>query len=760
MSRYRNIIFALTFAVLGIFSAAILITPAVSAQGGGVGGGGGAGGCTSCGGASTDNGYGWYKFSSGAGAGGPVRIKDDPTPWSSVQSFCRDSGNDSIIAFIILQGSGGPGNSVSYKYQTSEFNKYYDYKGDDGGDWVSHELANAYYNNVPASAKVGYTWGTNVAWFCYNFANQWNINGQSYIQNGKVANRNAAVGGQILALPGERLNWYHDLRNVGPQTMDKAIYYNIGKVGFSNGWNGNADPQGWVSGGVNALFVTAYATYGSPYTLYDVTQSDVGNNLCQRINWQALSWNNGGVGSSGYACAYIPYSYALVPEISNITDDSMIEGGAGAVPVQARVTNTGATKSHTNIQWQITQVKYKPGVAQNNKNGGISASNPCAYFTGNQQCGVTSSGSGTEAGGYGYRATTGYSASGNLGDEPVGTRLCFAMSIKRNSSDSTDWRHSKLYCLVVGKKPKVQVFGGDLIVGRGYTAAGAKISANVVTSASQKDGTYYGSWSEYAILPSGFVTSMASGSGFAGGVATRNLCSSLSLLTFANASNPTTPTCDNTKIGKYSLTSPSQLDGIAARFTPPAGASVLNGDVKVEDLAARTIYSGSGTINLTAGAGYEIPAGKWVVINAPGADVRISNNIKYTSAALTKASDIPQLVIIARNIVIADTVTNVDSWLFAKGTGANGIVNTCDSPVIEPVKLTSTVCDAPLTINGPVISNHLLLYRTAGSGTGAASGDPAEVFNLRPDAYMWASTFAGDDSKARTVMTTELPPRF
>jgi hypothetical protein len=651
---------------------------------------------------------------------------------------------------------------VIYKYEIGSYSKYPDYKGDDGGNWITNEAAQDYYNNIPADAKAGWTWGVNVAWFCYNFANQWNINGQSYIQQGRVANRNAAQSGQIQALPGERLNWYHDLRNTGPQDMDKNIYYKVQKQGFSNGWDGNADPQGWANGRVNPLFITAYATYGSPYTLYDVTQNDVDHNLCQRINWQPYSWNNGGVGSSDFACAYIPYRYELTPEISNISDGSMIEGASGAVPVQARVTNSGATKSQPGIQWQITQVRYRPGVnpIPNKAGSGNTGDAPCSFFTGNTQC--TNISSGTEGGGYAYRETKGYAANGNIGDEPVGTQICYAMSVKRNAWDKADWRHSQLSCYTVGKKPKVQVYGGDLIVGRGYTTGGAKISSNVTTSSSGKSGTYYGSWGEYAILPSGLTVGMASGTGYAGGVGTNNLCNSLSLLTFANATNPTTPTCNNTKIGKYSLTSSSPFDALKTRFVATAGAPTLSGNVNVSvDLQPKTIYSGSGDINLSASS--DIPAGKWVVINAPNSNVRINSNITYTNADLTKISDMPQLVIIAKNITIDHDVTNVDAWLLANGTGANGTLNTCDNPdpaIVEPTKLTSTVCAKPLTINGPVISNHLLMYRTGGSGVGADSGTPAEVFNLRPDAYLWAATFSDTDTKARTVLSNELPPRF
>jgi len=172
------------------------------------------------------------------------------------------------------------------------------------------------------------------------------------------------------------------------------------------------------------------------------------------------------------------------------------------------------------------------------------------------------------------------------------------------------------------------------------------------------------------------------------------------------------------------------------------------------------VYPGSGTISLTSTG--TVPKGKWVVINAPSATVRITQDIRYDTGVFSSPADIPQLVIIARNIIITDNVTNVDAWLVTKSTTAtDGIVNTCDAPgITEPVKLTAGVCNAKLTVNGPVYASHLLLYRTGGTGnTAATAGDPAEVFNLRPDAYMWASALPGGNV-ARTVMTTELPPRF
>ena len=716
----------------------------------GVGSGGGASG--GGGGHQAIYGYGWWVYD--VNGPGPNHGFRNGASWASVQAACR--GSVSVVGFIVLDNGG---NQMIYDWPG--WNNPSRYRS--GGNFISIPQATDYYNTVPANEKVGFTWGNNVAWFCYgDAATEWNVSGNSRIQNGG----GAIVNGTITVTPGTRLNWYHRLRNDGPEVMDRQVYYNVGKSGFSNGWNGIVAPEGWASGAAGQTFVQQYASYGSAYTLYDVTQNDVGNTLCQGIRWTDLAWNNPTDGAAGPACASVPYNFRLRPEISNITDGQMVESQVGSVPVTGRVTNTGPTKTTPNIQWQVTQIKYRKGVTIPNKGGGDSGANPCGYFTGNLTC--TNLSSGTQAGGYGQNAVASYNTTGTIGDEEVGTQICYAMSVVRVSSDTTGWGHSPLRCFIVGKKPKIQVYGGDVIVGRGFNAAGAKITSGVTTSSSNKGGTYYGSWSEYAIIPAGTILGMASASGYAGGVASNNLCNNtnpLSLLSFSNANKPTAApaTCNASNIGHYSLTSPSQYDAMSARFVAPTGASTLSGNVSVDSLAAKTIYRGTGSISISStsgGAVTPMPAGKWVVINAPEADVRITSDLVYADGPYSSTSELPQLVIFARNITIADNVQRVDAWLYAKGTGTNGTINTCDASISEPTQLTSEVCNNQLSINGPVVANHLLLYRTHGSDTGAESGAPAEIFNLRPDTYMWASSFSGVGAKARTVITTELPPRF
>jgi hypothetical protein len=769
----RGGLFLAFFVVATLFLSITLTHTTYAAGGGGVGGAGNpSGGCSSgsnnC--PHTNNGYGWYKYN--AYGAGPAAFRSGGD-WNSISAQCRSSGNDSVIAFIIQTPRQSPETAWVYNYQSGSYGTYYRYLGDSGGSWLSYGYAQGLYNSLPGYLKVGYTWGSNVAWFCYNFTKEWSINGQSYIQNGRTANKNAAVQGTINAQPGDRLNWYHDMRNNGPDDMDRTVYWNVDKTGFSGaaaGWNANKDPRGNNSGSAGSLFVYEYAQFPSepwrgpsPYTIYDVRPYDVGNTLCQRIAWNPASWNNGGWGASNYACAYIPYNYTLTPVIKNVSDGSTIDSASGNFSVAGAVTNSGATKSHTDIQYQLTQIVYRPGGLPGNKSGGQDSRDACGYYansTNRLECNPLTANApnqdGIEQGGYEQGESKSYTASSTIKEYAVGTQICYVMSVKRSSSSSTNWQHSQLYCFIVNKRPKATVLGGDLIVGRGSATNSARVS-QVSTSVSRTASNgYFGSWAEYGIIPTGIVTGMASGSGFVGGASTGDLCGKLSILTLTNSS--ATGSCSESAIGRYQTT--SIAPSTAARFPITTATPRLSGATNIAGDGLSGLYAVTGsTLNITSSG--PIPAGRWVVINAKDATVTIGGDIRYTTGDLHSIADIPQVVIIAKNIIIADTVTNIDAWLVAVGSGADGRINTCGAGGVgESTSLTSQICASKLTVNGPVSANHLILRRTAGAGPGPAAGDPAEVFNLRADAYIWATGYSPGTGRLPTVTTKEIPPRF
>ncbi len=152
------------------------------------------------------------------------------------------------------------------------------------------------------------------------------------------------------------------------------------------------------------------------------------------------------------------------------------------------------------------------------------------------------------------------------------------------------------------------------------------------------------------------------------------------------------------------------------------------------------------------------------VIDASGT-LTISSNIIYGTSSGNKCNastydniaEIPQMLIFADKIDVASSATRVDAWLIS-GSGS-GVVNTC-SDVTFYTGLSADICSRQLVINGPVFAGSLSLNRTYGAGTGHASIQAAEIFNLRSDAYYWAYNQAQRFSQSVTVYSRELAPRY
>lgn len=558
--------------------------------------------------------------------------------------------------------------------------------------------------------------------------NDWTISASS------TANINGVAVSS--AKPGDLIQWTHTLTNNGPDATTANVHSNLALTGFSNGWGAGpgewaADDTGSGAGVGTIRTIISYATYG-------VEQADVGNTLCEKIQYDPTNGTGGRDGRGNDSCVSVPYNYTLTPSVT--TDHSGVIEPSTSLNVTPTVNNTGPTKSQS-TQWQVTQIVVAPGQAVPNAAGGTSpaAITPCGtYFRAlpNAICSTINSGTSVFD-------TNGNVLSGNpltmspvvIGDLAVGTKICFAFSVQPSSNSSDAWTHSAPTCLIIGKKPKLQILGGDLISGG---------SVNTSTTNKNISGTNYtfGSWIEYGIFAVGTITGAGSGSAYAGsGMPTTTFCNA-SLLSFTNAGSSTClPT---TTIGKY--TNASSMPDVASSF-PATGAPTIGGG-DLADQAKTGIFT-SGNVTLTGGT---IQKGRWLVINAPTVDITIDGNIVYFPGVMQSISDIPQVVIIANNINITAKVTQVDAWLIAKGS-----LNTCSDVAGN---LSATLCSQSLVVNGPVMAGKMILRRTAGSGTGANSGDPAEVFNLRPDAYLWASARATGSGRIQTAYTTELPPRL
>lgn len=333
-----------------------------------------------------------------------------------------------------------------------------------------------------------------------------------------------------------------------------------------------------------------------------------------------------------------------------------------------------------------------------------------------------------------------------------GDQICYGLSVRGwNTATRTKngARHSALQCVVVGKKPKVHILGGDLYVGRDPAATGDVTTATSVFV--ETDGTRktHGGWVEYGITTKGTVSGTASGAGYAGGVDTTALCAA-SLLTFSNTNGA--DSCADAAVGGYSPL--PKASAIADYYTnrPTTGGLANNA---TPTSFASGVYRPAANSTITLGGG-ELAKSRAVILDARGSNIIINGDLRYTTDPLNSPSEIPQLIIIARNITINNSVGQVDAWLITqKASGVGGNIYTC-----EVIPANSTACSRPLTVNGPVITDELLLRRTAGAGRGPDAAAPAEVFNLRPDAYLWGASQNAGNGRIPTASIKELPPRF
>lgn len=174
------------------------------------------------------------------------------------------------------------------------------------------------------------------------------------------------------------------------------------------------------------------------------------------------------------------------------------------------------------------------------------------------------------------------------------------------------------------------------------------------------------------------------------------------------------------------------------------------------DLAGKNgTYRPTGNVSVSG----TVASGRSVVIYAPTRTVTITNDILYGGGPYSSRDQIPQLVIVARDIRIQQNVETVNAWLLAEG-----YVDTCSDVGVAGVLptagvLSGSVCDKRLTVNGPVATSRLVLKRTAGAGAGSEA-EAAEVFNLRADAYLWRYQSAANSNQVRVISVKELPPRF
>lgn len=436
----------------------------------------------------------------------------------------------------------------------------------------------------------------------------------------------------------------------------------------------------------------------------------------------------------------IRYNYNITPT-AGLGGQTSIEP-SGTANVSNVVTKAAGGTDTAPTDWRLTELDYAPGTTLTAADIAArdSATDPCGAFIATQRT-VCKDAERNPTAVFKNATTTyspsyGYVAPNNLAP---GTKICFVSSVSAPTQSAAPvWRHSAMVCMVAAKKPKVQFQGSDVAVGGNIETS--------VSLAGTAPAKMYGSWVEYGAFAVGTSTGFASGSGYAGGTIAPT--DQLNRLTFANVDN-----AGGNSYGHYTLPAATTLlsDQFASASSigvPTSNLGSLNsGTYKTTDLTINASDIGQDGAN----------RGKSIIIVASGT-VKIVGDINYKGPgggdSFSSPSQLPQVVIIANKIDIAGSVGQVDAWLLT--TGADGSVNTC-SDRLPSDPLNAGVCNKKLTVSGPVSTQHLYLRRTGGSDI---AGDSAELFNLRPDAYIWAYLQASQNGKAETVYSVELPPRF
>lgn len=356
-------------------------------------------------------------------------------------------------------------------------------------------------------------------------------------------------------------------------------------------------------------------------------------------------------------------------------------------------------------------------------------------------------------------------------DAPVGTKFCFFLQVTPVASSGTpNTRTSAGKCITIGKKPKLNIYGGDLSVGRKFTNDSSVpnlLQSSIHTSITVKneDGRkkVYGSWTEYDAYAPGIVSGFGTASGLQGGLETSATeQAQWSKLTFVNVKNTFGSFSSSNTLGNIPDTAAAVTSGLKVVQSIPTETTNLDLGNNKTDLASGIYKKDTGDLTLR---GTTLAPGKTAVVSVPNGTVIIDGDLRYSSGPYTSLAQVPQLLIIAKNIIVKAPVTTIDAWLIAKAPAGSssgdstepaGRISTCD----VTGNLSTSVCNQQLTVTGPVMSNQLLLRRTAGLADPAKSDQPAEVFNLRADAYLWIYQQGTSNTRALTTYNRELPVRF
>lgn len=644
---------------------------------------------------------------------------------------------------------------------------------------------------------------------------QWDVDGFSYIgkwgrdTNGLVKNRQPGTNmSSFNVRPNQTLSWDHDTNNQGPDDMVAPYSYvqihldyddrTIGHGGSPAGFT-KYEGLGNHSGKVHQVF------YWHP-TNYTILQSDVNKQLCQRISWFWESTRNHNWGKSTYACANVPYDYRP-PETPPDTDDPPHNGKTGVYAVTSgdgtifmgdnatfdyKIVNRNKSYTRTkNMPYRIYTFILKPeagdisdttgciSISDIDRNGGggnnclvhrsggdnFSVATPTSRFGGNvRHWKVQESGNSDSI----YPAssqsfddkTVELRADNEWADAKPGDRICSYIAVDQwavtNGVDDGRVRLSNIKCYDVGKKPQLQIRGGDSKSQDGF--AGSTFKSTTINPNNKKRG----SLSQYGLISLNNSVSNFGSAGYTAAsgndaVTNNNWCK----LIYANTSSAGSIRSACGGIGNF--------DGGSGTYTPgmptvdDSKATTIGGNINLGSLDSKQ-YKIDGNANISG----SLRQGVNTIIKING-NATINTNIGRDIQKYANLEDMPNLTLyVTGQLTVSNAVSEVNATIIANK------LNTCvssndDLGIVDG----HNKCNSQLKINGSVIAtgtgNSIQLKRTFGSGNNASyeesdnnsAWSPSEIINLSPNTFL--TTFAGNNNKNKTYRITEvrsLPARY
>jgi len=512
----------------------------------------------------------------------------------------------------------------------------------------------------------------------------------------------------------------------------------------------------------------------------------------------------------------LPYNFTTSTDLS--IDRSLVYSGSpNAIRVSSVTASVHTRYNGVTIADYATQV---PGAAiflyayvtSDGGGGGFGGSlggtNNICEITDTKQCvELESTGQTLNAGGSlgGSTDTIWSGLTYNAFDAAAGDYMCFASSVSPYTvAGDTDmaggdgvWTYSSPKCAIIAKRPIFQVWGGSMYsVGNIVATYNNKVNiyneykSDVQSNWKRNGGTsiYFTPWVEESlVLKNGTTNTLASGAASAlnsnvAGVGTSTVfCNDRAALSFANYSGTIGSLCN----GAGTVGASGISNGITDRadlieyWIGPDTPSTINTphatwlNLSYPSTVGQPIASATGATVRYAHSpgdlyiGGTVPNGTTYLIEAENTVV-IMNDLKY-NGSYTEFSQIPKVIIYAKNVTISCDVTEVDAIIIT-GKGGAGFMDTCIQS--EFVSESDPIRSRQLKVFGMVITDDLRLRRTYGAAANnggmtdpagiPSDGAAAEIFDYDSSILMWSEFMAGsqESDTLQTVYQHELAPRY